>query len=290
MRLGLGNKVWLTAIVLLMVCNPSNISLADTQSGLSQQLPFSDTLINDHTETPLLTEQIKQHYFEEERKDTEALVAIIGAYFVVILMLFISNQKKEKQKQELEVQMKDEQYAHEMKQKALSGRLKKSNEALREAIKQRERHEMEQQIGDDTLFNSTGQERYEAFLQMPICQTILDRVALLHADKRIALKTNTDVTEFKSLALSHSERALLSKAVETSFPKLFDTLKNLYLNLDRKEWLYCCLYLMQLDKMSICVLLQESYHTCRRHTLKLEESFECHHELMVFLLEQAKAI
>ena len=43
---------------------------------------------------------------------------------------------------------------------------------------------------------------------------------------------------------------------------------------------------MQLDKKSICVLLQESYHTCRRYTMKLEEVFNCQQGLSVFLIEQ----
>ena len=97
-----------------------------------------------------------------------------------------------------------------------------------------------------------------------------------------------DVKEFKDFALSVPQMTQLSKTVETVFPNLHASLEAIYANFDRNDWLHCCLYLLQLDKMSICVLLQEPYYKCRRCTLKLEEAFNCRHAIVAFLIEQAE--
>ena len=132
----------------------------------------------------------------------------------------------------------------------------------------------------------SGQQRYEAFMQTPICQEVLDIVKQLHADKRKMLKTDSDITEYQFFALSTTQFASISRAVEKHFPELYTTLKKIHPAISQKDWKFCLLYLMQLDKKSICVLLQESYHTCRRYTMKLEEVFNCQQGLSVFLIEQ----
>ena len=121
-------------------------------------------------------------------------------------------------------------------------------------------------------------------MQTAICQEIMDRVRELHLDKRKALKTNSDITEYKSMSLSERQTASLTKAVKTYFPNLYRTLKTYYPDLNHIEWLHCCLYLMNVDKMSICVLLQEPYYTCRRYTVKMEEVFDCRRGLSSFLM------
>ena len=176
-----------------------------------------------------------------------------------------------------------------MKQKALSGRLKQSNQKLQETLKRIEYQEALHKTTENNTTYYAFDERYEAFRQSQICIEIYTAVNNLHVNIRNTLKTNADVTGYKAFALSLSQTAQLTKTVEMFFPNLYTALKTHYAALDRKEWLHCCLYLLQLDKMSICVLLQEPYYSCRRCILKLEEAFDCRQGLSAFIIEQTKA-
>ena len=176
-----------------------------------------------------------------------------------------------------------------MKQKALSGRLKQSNQKLQDTIERIKNQELElKKAADNNTSFEVFNDRYEAFRQSQICFDILEKVNDLHHNKRYKLKTNADVKEYKAFALRLSQTAQLTKTAETFFPKLRPALKSQFAAMGNKEWLHCCLYLLQLDKMSICVLLQEPYYTCRRCTLKLEEAFDCRQGLSAFIIEQAK--
>ena len=230
--------------------------------------------------------ELEKKHIEEVRKNTKYILIIIGGLLVALLVvLFVHLWRKNSLKTQLEA----ESHAHEMKQKALSGRLKTSNEALRNTLKRLEEKEEKLKTLENTSIKHLDADNYEAFKQIPICQEIQNNVRKLYANKQKTPKTDMDVKEFKDFALSVSQTAQLSKTVETVFPNLHASLETIYPNLDRNDWLHCCLYLLQLDKMSICVLLQEPYYTCRRCTLKLEESFNCRRALAAFLIEQAES-
>ena len=214
---------------------------------------------------------------------------IVGGLFVGLLAYVLLYHKNRRRKQLLEKQIKEEQLSHDMKQKALSGRLKQSNQKLQETLKWIENQKAGHNTTENTISYDAFDERYEAFRQSQICLEIHNAVNNLHNNKRDTLKTNVDVTGYKAFALTLSQTAQLTKTVEMFFPNLYTALKTQYAALDRKEWLHCCLYLLQLDKMSICVLLQEQYYTCRRCTLKLEKAFDCRQGLPAFIIEQAKS-
>ena len=226
-----------------------------------------------------------EHHHQEKIshifKQTAIIFAVLFFVLFVITLLYHRNKRKNHC---LEIQIKEEKRAHEMKQKALSGRLKNSNKALRETMKIMEKRETKNESQEPKDIKPTL-ERYEDFKHTAICQEIFDRVEKLHSDKKKVLKTDMDVTSYKSFALSKTQLVLLSKMVDEHFPYYFASLKKLYPSLSPKDWRFCLLYLLQLDKLSICILLQESYHTCRRYTLKLEEAFHCEHDLSAFLVE-----
>ncbi|MGP1446466.1 MAG: hypothetical protein ACTTKO_02900 [Candidatus Limimorpha sp.] len=177
-----------------------------------------------------------------------------------------------------------------MKQKALSGRLKKSNEALRGAIKQVEEQESRMETEEKVPAGYSGEEAYKAFLQTSICMEVRDRVNRLYDDKSKSVKTNMNVRAFQEFALSPQQLAMLAKAVKTHFPKLLVALKAFSPAMSRKDWLYCSLYLMEIDNMNLCILLQEPYPSYRRNMLKLEEALHCPQGLYVFLMEQIHAV
>ena len=223
------------------------------------------------------------------KKNTTIGLIIGGGLFVGLLAYVLLYHKNRRRKQLLEKQIKEEQLSHDMKQKALSGRLKRSNQKLQETLKRIEEQEARHKTTENNTSHYAFDERYEAFRQSQICFEILNAVNDLHNNIRDTLKTNADITGYKAFALTMSQTAQLTKTVEKYFPNLYTALKTQYAALDRKEWLHCCLYLLQLDKMSICVLLQEQYYTCRRCTLKLEEAFDCRQGLPAFIIEQAKS-
>lgn len=230
----------------------------------------------------------RQHQ-QKVKESTSIVVVVMSVLIVGLLAYFVLYHTSRRRKLHLKKQIEEERLSHEMKQRALSGRLKQSNRELHDTHKKMEEQEAEQRSAEnDTSYDTFG-ERYEAFMQTLICQEIFDIVNRLHADNRVVLKTNANVTEYKAFALSMSQTAQLSKTVVTVFPNLYDKLKTKYASLDSRNWLLCCLYLLPLDKMSICVLLQEPYYTCRRHTLKMEKTFGCRQGLSEFLIEQAKA-
>ena len=228
----------------------------------------------------------RQHQ-QKIKKITTMGVVVISILIFGLLVYFVLYHTSRRRKQHLEKQIEEEKHSHEMKQRALSGRLKQSNQELHNTRKRMEGQEKEQRTEKTNSSYDTFGEKYKAFIQTPICQEIIDMVNRLHADNRILLKTNADITEYKAFALSKSQAAQLSKTVVTVFPNLYDSLRAKYASLDNKKWLLCCLYLLSLDKMSICVLLQEPYYTCRRHTIKLEKNFDCRQGLPEFLIEQA---
>ena len=230
----------------------------------------------------------RQHQ-QEVRKNTRIGLVVVGGLIAGLMAYIFLNHHNRRQKQLLAKQIEEEKLSHDMKQKALSGRLKQSNQKLHETLKRFEEQEAEHKTAEYETSYETFDERYEAFRQSRICLEILDQVNNLHDDIRNTLKTNADVTEYKAFAMTLSQTAQLTKTVEMYFPNLYTALKARYTALDRKEWLHCCLYLLQLDKMSICVLLQEPYYTCRRCVMKLEKVFDCRQGLSSFLMEQSKS-
>ena len=237
-----------------------------------------------------LGNEYQQHVLEKRhkqnvKKQTKLFAFLFTGLLMVILGVFVLYWKNRRKKQSLETQIKKNQYAYEMKQKALAGRLKTSNDALRDTLKRLERSEAER----NKDFKGFEKEIYDAFKKKPICHELLETEKKLHSSNRNSIKTSTNVADYKDLAMSLSQKAILIKTEEMAFPHLYDRLTTLYPSLDRNEWLHCCLYLLQLDKMSVCILLQEPYYTCRRCTLKLEKMFDCKRGLPAFLMEQSLA-
>ena len=226
----------------------------------------------------------RQHRDKIQQNMKHVTIAFIGLLLVMFIIVILYHRNKKK-KQNLEVQIKEEKLAYEIKHKALSGRLKKSNETLREALKKIEEQKTKNEL-KESKDESHAIEKYEDFKQTPICREVFDKFEQLHSDKRKTLKTDMDVTCHKSFALSKAQLVLLSKTTEAYFPDLHTSLKTLYPSMNQKDWWFCLLYLLQLDKLTICVLLQEPYHTCRRYTLKIEQAFHCEQGLPNFLLEQ----
>ena len=254
-------------------------NLEENQSEVKSQLT---ELYNAYRQAKL-----SRHHQKTVRKNMAIGLAIMGGLIAGLLVYVFLYHNNRRRKRFLEKQIKEERFSHHMKQKALSGRLKQSNQKLQETIKKIENQEEKRKTTESVAANNSFEERYESFRQTPICIEIVGLVNSLHEDGRFVIKTSSDVTAYKAFALSVAQTAQLTKTVDAFFPNLYATLKTKYAELDRKEWLHCCLYLLELDKMSVCVLLQEPYYTCRRYTLKMEAAFDCRQGLVSYLMEQA---
>ncbi len=179
------------------------------------------------------------------KKQTRWGIALTSGLLVVILALFVLYRKYKKKKQNLEIQIKEEKYAHRIWQKALSGRLKRSNATIKE---------YGNKISPSIPQQNSIAEKFE---DEPICQYIL---SLCNATQN-PIKSTVPVSAYTSIALNDAQKAKLKNAAIMHFGPLFEILKIQYPQLKEKDFQYFYLCLLGLDNVQISVLLQNSLST-----------------------------
>ena len=219
-------------------------------------------------------ELIHQHRLKV-KKQTRWSVGVVIGLLMVMLGIFVLYWKYKRKKQSLEVQIKKEQYAHEIKQKALSGRLKQSNEALR--IQKKETNDLAKEMG--IHLRRVGWNHLDDFMKESICHDIL--IAL--RGKQIKREAKSDA--YPELHLSNAQLHDLSVAVEKHFCRFEKTLTDLYPKINRNAINQCLLYLLNLEDVQIAALLSCDYSTVKRRTTKLKETFNTEKEPRQFIRE-----
>ena len=194
---------------------------------------------------------------------------------VVLLGVFVLYQKNKWKKQKLEAQIQEEQYAHEIRQAALSGRLKRSNEALR--IQKKESSDLAKEV--ETHRKRKEWNSLEDFMKEDICQEI--KVAL--QGKQI--KREAKSGDYPELHLSDAQLQNLSIAVEKHFCGFEKTLTDLYPKINRNAMNQCLLYLLNIEDVQIASLLSCDYSTVKRRSSKLKEAFNTEKELRQYIRE-----
>ena len=179
------------------------------------------------------------------KKQTRWGIALTSGLLVVILALFVLYRKYKKKKQNLEIQIKEEKYAHRIRQKALSGRLKRSNATIKE---------YGNKISPSIPQQNSIAEKFE---DEPICQYIL---SLCNATQN-PIKSTIPVSAYTSIALNDAQKAKLKNAAIMHFGPLFEILKIQHPQLKEKDFQYFYLCLLGLDNVQISVLLQNSLST-----------------------------
>jgi tetratricopeptide (TPR) repeat protein len=179
------------------------------------------------------------------KKQTRWGIALTSGLLVVILALFVLYRKYKKKKQNLEIQIKEEKYAHRIRQKALSGRLKRSNATIKE---------YGNKISPSIPQQNSIAEKFE---DEPICQYIL---SLCNATQN-PIKSTVPVSAYTSIALNDAQKAKLKNAAIMHFGTLFEILKIQHPQLKEKDFQYFYLCLLGLDNVQISVLLQNSLST-----------------------------
>jgi tetratricopeptide (TPR) repeat protein len=170
-----------------------------------------------------------------------------AAILVVVVTVFILMMLKRR--------MRSEQYLHKMEQAALSGKLKKSNEALRETTKQLEKAIAEKEISGPALAKD-----YASFREAPICRQILETV------KGNYFKSKMDCSAYKEYALGKEQLQSLRDSADEHMAQFTTRLRKQFPSLNEEDVNYCCLYLLGLNEAEISVLMQRAYPTvCERN-------------------------
>ena len=239
-------------------------NMEENQSATKSQLA---ELYNEYRQAQLQ----QQHHNEAKKHAKQLLWTIVGLLIIVTPILIISHRRNKKQKQDLETQIEAERHSHQMQQAALSGRLKRSNAALKE-----------KSLSSAAIPMSKYSPQYtqvENYAEEPICKQILSTCN----DKNKPIKSTVPVSAYSDIALSDAQKAELGNVALRHYGQLFDKLKERYPELKGKDLLYCQLSLLGLDNTQIAVLLQKSISTIWERENRLKKIFGSEDNVSVIL-------
>ena len=241
-----------------------------------------------------LNELFQQHLqWEQERADAERLgearvrrnrmivatgiLAVLAALTAWLLHRRKMKEQREEANQQIEVEreahrlesqkLEAEREAHRLEKASMSGRLKKSNQEVRE---------LKDQIKRQEEVNAKPQQA-ESFADEPICRLILERV---HEGQ---FKAQMDCKLYKDAALSKEQVTALRDAADRHFNLFTVRLAKAYPNLTKNDLDYCCLYLLGLSDADISALMQRAYTTVNDRGRKMKAIFGAEEPLSVTL-------
>ncbi len=231
-----------------------------------------------------LNELFQQHLqWEQERADAErqgkirvqrnrmivatGILAVLAALTAWLLHRRKMKEQHEKANQQIEVEreahrlesqkLEAEREAHRLEKASMSGRLKKSNQEVRE---------LKDQIKRQEEVNAKPQQA-ESFADEPICRLIMERV---HEGQ---FKAQMDCKLYKDAALSKEQVTALRDAADRHFNLFTVRLAKAYPNLTKNDLDYCCLYLLGLSDADISALMQRAYTTVNDRGRKMKSIF-----------------
>ena len=181
----------------------------------------------------------------------------------------------EAERRQHEETLEAERQTHRMDQISLSGRLKKSNQEVRQLTdKISQMQEQLQNMGGQAIAETQA----ASFVDEPVCRTIKERV------EKGRFKTNMDYYLFKDSALNKQELLALRHAANRHYNQFTSRLKQQYPALKEKDLDYCCLYLLGLKDADISALTQCSYNAVVERRGKLKRVFGCNESVPDFLM------
>ena len=227
---------------------------ADRMLGETEQQHKEELRQRQAEAEKLLEDKEKHHQQEIEAKEALA-----------------KKELEERDKQHAEV-LEAERQTHRMEQAAISGRLKRSNQEVRE---------LKDQIKQlDDLAAKT--EVAASFDEEPICHLIMNRV------NEGQFKSKIDYIIYKDSALDKQQLLDLRLAVDRHFGQFTARLKKAYPELTNSDLDYCCLYLLGLTDADIAALMQRTYNTVFHRNGKMRKLFGSENPLPVTLMGMAK--
>ena len=236
---------------------------------LSQYVSVGDENGKMHSELANLSQKYEKQrqdtFHQKEKNSLRKLVGyvlcilfVLTAFLLVVLSM---NHRKHKmlklQNEEAAKQLESERYEHKIKQAALSGRLKRSNESLRTITQQLEDVRIIQKIGMDGKKTKTD---FTSFIESEICRHILEIVE----DRNF--KAKIDCLVYKDYALNKKQLKELAEAADLNLARFGLRLKKDFPDLTDDDIYYCYLYLLGLKDADISALMQRAYSTvCERN-------------------------
>ena len=235
------------------------------------------TLFHDYTNRK------QQRQAEAEQKSAQKIaakrtlaVAVSVALVVLAVLVWVLRNRSKKRlavsetaaRQELEA----ERQTHRIEQAAISGRLKRSNQELRELKEQ-----MKQQ--DNSVAKA---ETAASFAEEPICRLILERV------KDGQFKSKVDYKFYEDSALDKQQFLDLRLAADRHFNQFTVRLMQAYPKLTNSDLDYCCLYLLGLSDADVSALMQRAYNTVIERNGKIRKIFGSENALPATLIVFAK--
>ncbi len=197
------------------------------------------------------------------RKAMNIIIPVaIGVVLVIIVLAKLRSKTLLKKKQEEadrklgeterqhREELEAERQTHRMQQAALSGRLKRSNEELRDISKR-----LELSLSKNAQYESGVSNDYAAFINDPICKHI---VGVAHKQQ---FKSKTDYLIYKDNALSKEQLLDLRNAVQKHLPRFVSHIRRQYPKLTDNDMDCCCLVLLGLNEADISAMMQRAYTT-----------------------------
>ena len=227
------------------------------QETLPQKVEY-ERLFNDYIQRR--EELIAQ---QEKQKTIRTTLAVVLPMAVVAVVISIVAMKRRGKKQ-----MEQERYAHRMEQTAMSGRLKRSNQELRELKDQMLRQ-------NDTA--SKPDTQAASFAEESICRLIIERV------NEGQFKSKVSYLDYSDYALSKEQITALREAADRHFGRFTIRLAKAYPDLTKSDLNYCCLYLLDLNDADIAALMQRAYNTVSDRSRKLKTLFGSEEPLSTIL-------
>ena len=178
---------------------------------------------------------------------------------------------EERDKQHAEI-LKAERQTHRMEKAAISGRLKRSNQEVRE---------LKDQIKRKEEMNACRKQA-ESFNDEPICRLIMERV---HYGQ---FKSKIDCELYKSYALNKQQMLDLRVAVDRHYNQFTLRLRKAYPKLTSIDIDYCCLYLLNLTYADVSALMQRAYNTVVERDSKIQKIIGSEKSLPVTLMDIAQ--
>ncbi len=247
---------------------------------------FTMSEIEKKKEVSRINEMFKNHLAQKQEKQAEVnrekaikkvikiIIPIVVVIVVVIVVMAKLRSKKllRQQQEEAERKLGEAEQQHRMEQAAISGRLKRSNQEVRE---------LKDQIKQmDDLAAKT--EMATSFNEEPICRLIMERV---HEGQ---FKSKIDCELYKTYALDKQQMLDLRMAADRHFSQFTLRLRKAYPKLTSIDIDYCCLYLLNLTYADVSALMQRAYNTVVERDGKIQKIIGSEKPLPVLLMDIAQ--
>ncbi len=243
---------------------------AENQAQVSKLNDLFQNYLQEKQEAASLRERRKA-----VRLTLMVLVPLLVAIGLAVAIVMRRRHRKRLAAQEADAQqrLEEERQSHRMEQAALSGRLKRSNETLRE---------LQDQVRQQNDTTPKPETQAASFAEEPICRLIMQRV------NEGQFKSQMDCTAYKEYALGKEQVTALREAADRHFGQFTSRLAKAYPELTRGDLDYCCLYLLGLSDADIAALMQKAYPTVSHRARKMKAIFKSESPLPTTLLDFAK--